>query len=89
MKLNVIPAIRTCKFVHLQVTHINILAQSITDQNVFEFLLSCADPEGWGLENHKAKGFLSITGMEHLENHEATKPTLKVGPIWARQRNAI
>ena len=41
------------------------------------------------LENHKAKGFLSNTGSDPLENHKGTKPAFNVGPTSARQRNAI
>ena len=50
---------------------------------------TCVDPEGVDmesgtplpLENHKAIGFLSNTGLELLENHKANKPTFNVGPI--------
>ena len=51
----------------------------------------CADPEGGGarvgtppqhgLENHKAIRFLSNTGPDLLENHNATKPAFNVGPL--------
>ena len=42
--------------------------------------MSCANPEGGQgvltalLGNHKDIGFLSITGLDPLENHKATKP---------------
>ena len=38
-------------------------------------------------ENHNNIGFLSHTGTNSMENHKATKPTFKVGPPSARQRN--
>ena len=57
----------------------------------------CADPEGGGegkgsgppLKNHKNTGFSSNTGLDPLKNHKATKPAFNVGPLSARQRNAI
>ena len=48
-------------------------------------ILSWADPEG-GPGNHKSIGFLSNTGPDPLENHQATKPAFNVGPSSARQR---
>ena len=56
--------------------------------------LSWADPErGTGgpdpPENHNNLGFLSNTGPDLLKNHKATKSAFKVGPLSARQRNAI
>ena len=61
--------------------------------------LSCADQEGGGGDRgpdptppekiHKNLGFLSNTGPDHLKNHKATKPEFNVGPLSARQRNAI
>ena len=59
-------------------------------------ITTCADPEGAGdpdipspVKNHKNIGFLSITGPDPLKNHKYAKPAFTVGPIWARQRNAI
>ena len=40
------------------------------------------------LKNHKI-GFLSNAGPDSLKNHKATKPAFNVGPLFARQRNAI
>ena len=40
-------------------------------------------------KNHKNLGFLSNTGPDLLKNHKATKPAFNVGPLSARQRNAI
>ena len=62
---------------------------------------TCTDPEGGGggggqgsglprpLENHKAIGFPSNTGLDPLKNHKATKPAFNVGPLSAHQGNAI
>ena len=41
------------------------------------------------LENHKAIGFLSNTGPDPLENHNANKPVFNVGQSSDRQQNAI
>ena len=48
---------------------------------------------GWGqgvrplpLEKHKATEYLSKTGLDPLENQKATKPSVNVGPLSARQR---
>ena len=41
------------------------------------------------LKNHKNIGFLSNAGPDPLKNHKATKPAFNVGPLSARQRNAI
>ena len=41
------------------------------------------------LENREATGFLSNTGLDPLENHEATKPSFNVGSSSACQKNAI
>ena len=41
------------------------------------------------LENHKAKGFLSNTGLEPLENGNTTKPAFNVGQSSALQGNPI
>ena len=38
------------------------------------------------MENHKAIGLLSNTGLDPLENHKATKLGFNVGPSFARQR---
>ena len=40
-------------------------------------------------KNHKNLGFLGNTGPDLLKNHKATKPAFNVGPLSARQRNAI
>ena len=44
----------------------------------------CRSREGIGgpdpLENHKAIGFLIITGLDPMENHKATKAEFNVGP---------
>ena len=40
-------------------------------------------------ENHKFKGFTSNIGPDPQENYKATKPAVNVGPLSARQRNAI
>ena len=40
-------------------------------------------------EKHKTIGFLSNTGPDPLENHNASKPAINVWPSSARQRNAI
>ena len=40
-------------------------------------------------KNHKNLGFLSNTGPHLLKNHKATKPAFNIGPLSARQRNAI
>ena len=40
-------------------------------------------------ENQKNIGFFSNTGPDPLKNHKATKPAFNVGPLSARQRNAI
>ena len=37
------------------------------------------------MENHKNIGFLSITGLDPLKNHKATKPAFNVGLSSARQ----
>ena len=52
------------------------------------------DPEGGQtvqtpLKNHKNVGFLSITGLDPLKNHKATKPAFNLRPLLARQRNTI
>ena len=52
---------------------------------------SCADPEGgqgvWTpLKNHKNVGFSSITVLDPLKNHKATKRAFNVGPSSACQR---
>ena len=53
---------------------------------------------GWGrvsstlpppLEKHKNIGFLSNTVQDPLENHNATRSAFDVGPLSARQQNAI
>ena len=41
------------------------------------------------MKNHKNIGFLSNTGPDSLEDYKATKPEFNVGPLSARQRNAI
>ena len=41
------------------------------------------------LKNHKNIGFLSNTGPDPLKIHKATKPAFNVGPLSARQQNAI
>ena len=41
------------------------------------------------LKNLKAIGLLGNTGPDPLKNHKATKPVFSVGPLLARQRNAI
>ena len=41
------------------------------------------------LKEHKNIGFLSITGLDSLKNHRATKLAFNVGPPSVRQRNAI
>ena len=59
--------------------------------------LSWADPEGGGgdresgspLKNQKNLGFLSNTCPGLLKNYKATKPAFNVGPLSARQQNAI
>ena len=38
------------------------------------------------LINHKIIGFLINTGLDHMENHKATKTAFNVGPPSARQR---
>ena len=59
------------------------------------FVLSpCANLEGDrgsrpSLKNRKNLGFVSNSGPNILENHEATEPEFNVGPSSARQRNAI
>ena len=35
------------------------------------------------VKNHKAKGFLSKTGPDHMRNHKATKPAFNVAPTLA------
>ena len=40
-------------------------------------------------ENHKNIGFFSITGLDPLKNHKATKPSSNFGRLSARQQNAI
>ena len=40
-------------------------------------------------KNHKNLGFLSNTGPDLPKIHKATKQALNVGPLSARQRNAI
>ena len=53
-----------------------------------DFIDSCVDPEEGGqgvrnpppLKNYKNIGFLSNTGLEPLENHNATKPAINTGP---------
>ena len=42
------------------------------------------DCEAEPLNNHKAKGFLSNTGLDPLENHKATKPAFNVMAIIGR-----
>ena len=44
---------------------------------------------GSGLKNDKNIGFLSNTGPDNLKNHKATKPAFNLGPLLARQQNAI
>ena len=44
---------------------------------------------GPSLKNQNAIVFLSNTGLEPLENHKATEPAFNVGPLSARQGNAI
>ena len=39
--------------------------------------------------NHNNVGFLSNTGLDPLNNHEATKPAINVWPSLTRQRNAM
>ena len=41
------------------------------------------------LENHKNIGSLSITGLDPIKHHIATKPAFNEGPASARQLNAI
>ena len=41
------------------------------------------------LKNHKNIGLLSNTSPDPLKNHKATKTAFNVGPLSARQRNAI
>ena len=51
--------------------------------------IACADSErvkGFRsphthLENYKAKGFLSNSGLDPLENVKATKPAVNIGPL--------
>ena len=57
---------------------------------------SCADSEGGqGVRTpppgklQKNIAFLSNTGPDPLYNHKATNPAFNVGPLSARQRNAI
>ena len=40
------------------------------------------------LENYKAIGFLSNTGLDPLKNHKATRPAFNVGPSSACQPHA-
>ena len=40
-------------------------------------------------KNHKNIGFPSNTGLDPLKNCKATKLEFNVGPLSARQRNAI
>ena len=54
------------------------------------------DPEGgqgvWTpppLKNHENIGFLCNTGLDPLKNNKATKTAFNVGPLLARQRDAI
>ena len=64
---------------------------------MFEILIAYpwAGPEGGGgrsrpsLKFHKNIGFLSNTGPDPLKNYKVTKPASNVGPLSARQRNAI
>ena len=41
------------------------------------------------LKTHKNIGFLSKSGPDPLEKHKDTDPAFDVGPLSARQRNAI
>ena len=41
------------------------------------------------LKKTQNKGFLSNTDPDPLKYHKATKPAFNVGPLSARQRNAI
>ena len=41
------------------------------------------------LENHKAIGFISNTGLDPLTNNKATKPAFNVWSSSVRQQNAI
>ena len=41
------------------------------------------------LENNKAIGFLSNTGLDPLKNYRSIKPAFSVRPLSVRQRNAI
>ena len=56
---------------------------------------TCVNPEGGQgvrtpqLVNHKAIGLLSDTDPDPLENHKPTKTAFNIGPLSARQRNAI
>ena len=40
-------------------------------------------------ENHENIGFLCNTGLDLLKNNKATKTAFNVGPLLARQRDAI
>ena len=63
---------------------VNIALASI--EGVVESVQGVGPPP---LKNHNNKGFLTNTGPGRLKNHKATKPAFNVGPLSARQRNAI
>ena len=67
----------------------------------YRFEVACSNPEGWDMGSvtpitptHpqwkiQSKGFLSSIGLDTLENYKVTMPAFNVGPVSARQRNAI
>ena len=67
-----------------------------TRKNVAIIYDAWVDPEGdrgSGPPSRKVTkihaGFLSNTGPDPLKNHKASRPAFNVGPLSARQRNAI
>ena len=44
---------------------------------------------GGGTQNHKNIVFLSNTGQDPLKNHKTAKSAFNVGPLTARQQDAI